>query len=1138
MPSRYSHAAIESSLVISYMREAEKKSYLQRARVGVIFFFALVCIILLSKGKESYPDLHIMLDTSMFLLSGVLSMLFWEVGSRTGQSFPKWLSMSFTITSFWEFLHVIIHIEWTGPSAKITHIEHLLRPAVWPPSAYILPIGIGCSIWLLLRSKQYTSRFWILLLLLSTGLCVLALEIPRYTNPTWFGFTRPTLILVPLLWLVLLFLCWVFRRSDRMLPPLVFTAAVLVPAQLAIAYSRTPHDSYAMVAHFGRIAGYLTLLLAIMQMGSSDMLARLQAERKLAQLNEELEHRVADRTMQLEAEVAARKQVEQEQLKSQRLLQAIVDNSTAVIYAKDLQGHYILANRRFIELFHLTKDTVLGRTDHEIFPQEVADAFRAVDERVVLSPVAITEEEVAPHDDGLHTYISVKCPLWNQESKPYGIFGISTDITARKKIEESLRASEERTRLIVETALDAVVTIDGKGVISGWNPQAELIFGWTAQEAIGLSLTDTIIPQQDRPAHRNGLERYLSTGDFRISNRRIELMALHRDGHEFPVELSITPIRTDDAVTFSAFVRDITERKLAEAKVQAQLERLKLLHHITRAIGGREDLGSIYQVMLRSLEDNLSFDFGCVCDYDSINQQLAVKHIGLGSQQIAEQLALTEQAYIPVDGNGLSLCVKGKLVYEPDVSQVNMPFPQRLTRVGLGSLVVAPLLVENTVFGVFIVARKSKNNFSSGECEFLRQLTEHVALAAHQTQLYDALQKAYEDLRLTQQAVMQQERLRALGQMASGIAHDINNAISPAALYTESLLETEPNLSSQARKHLETIQRSLDDVAETVARMREFYRQREPQLALVPVNINTLMQQVIDLTRARWNDMPQKKGILIQIHTELEADLPLVMGIESEIREALINLIFNAVDAMPSGGTLTLRTQLIEQPTLTAEITAAQNIQIEIADTGIGMDEETRTHCAEPFFTTKGERGTGLGLAMVYGVIRRHRAEMEIESAVGQGTVIRLIFPVQKIVAAKSSEVTAPVILSRLQVLVVDDDPLLLKSLRDALESDGHFVTTASGGKEGIETFLTAQREGRPFTVVFTDLGMPYVDGRKVASAIKEASPSTPVILLTGWGQRLSAEGDVPPHVDHVLSKPPKLRTMREALALCVPKHT
>jgi nitrogen-specific signal transduction histidine kinase len=376
---------------------------------------------------------------------------------------------------------------------------------------------------------------------------------------------------------------------------------------------------------------------------------------------------------------------------------------------------------------------------------------------------------------------------------------------------------------------------------------------------------------------------------------------------------------------------------------------------------------------------------------------------------------------------------------------------------------------------------------------------------------------------------MQQERLRALGQMASGIAHDINNAVSPVALYTESLLETEPNLSPRTREYLETTQRAIDDVAQTVARMREFYRQQEPQLELVSVDLSRLAQQVLDLTRVRWNDMPQQRGKMIQLKTELSPQLPPVAGSETEIREALINLVFNAVDAMPEGGTLTLRTKIGRNA---RHASGSQQVHLEVADTGVGMDDATRRRCLEPFFTTKGERGTGLGLAMVYGIAQRHNAEIEIESASGKGTTVRLDFPVslaEETVKDQRETVAPPA--ARLRLLVVDDDPLLTKSLRDTLEAEGHAVVTASGGQEGIDTFTASEKSDERFAAVITDLGMPYVDGRKVASAIKAASPSKPVIMLTGWGQRLVAEGDIPPHVDRVLNKPPKLRELRSALA-------
>ena len=205
---------------------------------------------------------------------------------------------------------------------------------------------------------------------------------------------------------------------------------------------------------------------------------------------------------------------------------------------------------------------------------------------------------------------------------------------------------------------------------------------------------------------------------------------------------------------------------------------------------------------------------------------------------------------------------------------------------------------------------------------------------------------------------------------------------------------------------------------------------------------------------------------------------------------------------------------------------------VEVQDTGVGMDEETRRRCLEPFFTTKGERGTGLGLAMVYGVAQRHSAEVIIDSAPGKGTTARISFPVPVTSDAGLAELAvATTMPARLRILIVDDDPLLIKSLRDTLEADGHSVVAANGGQEGIEAFQTSIQRKESFAAVITDLGMPYVDGRKVAAAVKALSPQTPVILLTGWGQRLVAEGDVPPHVDRVLNKPPKLRDLRGALS-------
>jgi signal transduction histidine kinase/ActR/RegA family two-component response regulator/HAMP domain-containing protein len=557
-------------------------------------------------------------------------------------------------------------------------------------------------------------------------------------------------------------------------------------------------------------------------------------------------------------------------------------------------------------------------------------------------------------------------------------------------------------------------------------------------------------------------------------------------------------------------------------RIQNQMSRLELLNRVTRAIAERMDLKSIYQVIAGTLEDDLPLDFICVSLYDPSANNLSILAIGAKSIESASAMGINEESGISIDSNGLSRCIRGVLVYEPDISQVAFPFPKLMAEQGFRSLVLAPLLVESGVFGVLIAARTQAQGFSSMDCEFLRQLCEHAGLASNQANLYSELQRAHENLKQSQEKILQQERLRALGQMASGIAHDINNAISPVSLYAEYLLEREPGLSPRAREHLETMSCAIEDVAATVGRLREFYREHEPQDDFTPVQLNRALQQVVDLTRARWHDIPQQRGIVFNIKTEYQDDLPLVMGVEAEIREALTNLFFNGFDAMPEGGTLTLRTRKVGQG----------HVSIEVIDTGSGMDEETRKRCLEPFYTTKGERGTGLGLAMVYGVMQRHGAAVAIESTQGVGTTMRLTFSIADPAAAfpVSVESKLPPIM---KILVTDDDPMILKSLGDALCEDGHTVERALGGKLGIELYLAACKRGEPFQAVITDLGMPYVDGSKVAVAIHEADISAPVILLTGWGQRLVAEGEIPPHVFRVLAKPPKLKELRKALLDC-----
>jgi CheY-like chemotaxis protein/anti-sigma regulatory factor (Ser/Thr protein kinase) len=366
--------------------------------------------------------------------------------------------------------------------------------------------------------------------------------------------------------------------------------------------------------------------------------------------------------------------------------------------------------------------------------------------------------------------------------------------------------------------------------------------------------------------------------------------------------------------------------------------------------------------------------------------------------------------------------------------------------------------------------------------------------------------------------------------MASGIAHDVNNALSPVIGFADLILKGDYGLKPEAKKYLGHIRTAGEDIAHIVARLREFYRTREVNESLQQLNLNSLVEQVVDMTRPRWRDIPQSSGITIEVETVLAPDMPRLAGIESEIREAITNLVLNAVDAMPHGGRITIRTQALRNDGTGNGGKSPVKAVIEITDSGTGMDEETRKRCLEPFFSTKGKRGTGLGLAMVYGVMERHGGSIEIQSEVGKGTTFLLFFPVRSNVVAAEPEKDTAASVEPMQILCIDDESLLRELLKEILERDGHEVVLSDNGQSGLDEFRIASERNRPFDLVITDLGMPYIDGRQVARTIKLESPRTPVVMLTGWGAFMKEDGSGPVEVDGILSKPPRSREIRDML--------
>ena len=799
------------------------------------------------------PVLHTMLDTSAVVTAALVAMMFWDASRRLNQTWLLLLAISFALLAVAECAHAMAALIWTQSDGQPTSVEVMWRAGTWGSPAHLLPIGVGAALLLRNRPRSIGWPFAIALGLFALLIAFLFLSLPRYAPPGLLGITRPTLVLVPLLWVGIGITYWRQVLESEIARTVAVAAVVLAAAHFDMLYSRAPSDAVALVAHLGKFIGDALLLTSLAQIGAADSKRLRLAENALTSLNRDLDARVKERTARL---------------------------------------------------------------------QEV-----------------------------------------------------------------------------------------------------------------------------------NG--------------------------------------------------------------------RMHLLQQITHAMGERQDVLSIFQIVVSTLEERMPADFVCFFLYDRVARELNVNHVGPRSTWLAKALDMSEGAVVPIDENGLSRCVRGELVYEPDIAAIAFPFPRRLADQALRSLVLAPLKAKTQVFGVLVVARLARSAFLSTDCEFLHLLGEHVALATHEAEIRTRLQLAYDDLRRTQQSVLQHERLRAIGQMASGIAHDINNAISPIAVYTKAMLEKEPNLSPRMREYLDLVGRVVKDISATVGRLRDFYRRDQTDVELKPLNLNDLIPQVVDLTRARWSDMPQQQGVVVTVETELEPDLPTVMGDETELREALTNLVFNAVDAMPQGGVLRLSTRSV------ARQSGNQRVQLEVGDTGVGMDEAARKRCLEPFFTTKGERGTGLGLSMVFGAARRHSAILDIDSSPGGGTRVRIEFSPTQADAPKTID-RAPKTNHPLRLLLVDDDPAVLSSTQSVLEMDGHDVAVAEGGQAAADILATAHKAGKPFDVVVTDLCMPHLDGQFVARTVKELFPATPVVLLTGWGRRLPGGEEQAKHVDFILSKPLDIDELRD----------
>jgi signal transduction histidine kinase/DNA-binding response OmpR family regulator len=413
---------------------------------------------------------------------------------------------------------------------------------------------------------------------------------------------------------------------------------------------------------------------------------------------------------------------------------------------------------------------------------------------------------------------------------------------------------------------------------------------------------------------------------------------------------------------------------------------------------------------------------------------------------------------------------------------------------------------EGVVMGVLALLFAERRDFTDEEKELVRLLADQAAIAIVQAQLYGEAERRRrqaeemaENLERSQAHLVKTERLRALGEMAAGVAHDFNNLLSVILGRTELMLRRarDPGVA----RDLEAVRRAAQDGADTVRRIQEFTRTRRTR-AFERVDLGAVAREVVELTHPRWEQEGQSRGVHYEFTVEGLA--PPVAGRPEELREVLTNLLTNAMDAMPDGGRCHVRLHGDEDWAI-----------VSVQDTGVGMGEEMRRRVFEPFFTSKGPRGTGLGLAVSWGIVTRHGGTIEVDSVPGQGTtfVVRLPIPVTLPDAVTGVSVPPPSGTAR--VLIVEDEPEVQAVLADMLREAGYVVVVAKDGAEGIE-----RCEQEAMDIVLTDISMPGLSGWDVAARLRERFPTIPVGFVTGWGDQLDPDRLRHAGVSFVVAKP------------------
>ncbi len=790
-------------------------------------------------------------------------------------------------------------------------------------------------------------------------------------------------------------------------------------------------------------------------------------------------------------DITERKLAEREIRQLNQFQESVIDNANIWLNVLDEKTNVVVWNKAAEAISGYSREEVV---EHDkiwewLYPDEgYCHLVRA--EAIAIIDGARGEKEVETiirRKDGETRIISWNShSLLNEEGDPMGSIALGRDVTERRQTEKALQASEEAYRLLFEQNVDGIVIV-ARGCIVTANQAFCTLHGLPLEKVIGANPLDLVHPE-DREI---GMQRITAVESGQSIPRTYTYRAFRKDGATIWTEVRSKRIEWEGKPAIQSIVRDVTERRQAEETLRQRANQLALLNDVGGKIAAMLKLNHILDRAAHLLQESFGYHHVALFTIDREQGEFVMRAKAGDFAHLfpSDHRLKIRQGMVGWAG------YYGKTLLANDVDAepryVNLYPGVVPTRSELS----VPVGVAGEVVGVLDIQSPQLDAFSENDVMVMETLADQIAVAIENARLYEAIELELMERERMEEQLRRQERLAAVGQLAGGIAHDFNNLLATIILYAQMTLGKR-ELAPDVTRAIQTILDESKRAAKLVQQILDF--SRRSMMTTQPVDLASFIEEVIAVLR---RTIPEN----IHFFLEMKPEEYIVEADPTRIQQALINLALNARDAMPDGGELRVGLARVEvgpeEAPPVAEMSPGDWVCLAVSDTGTGLTEEARSHLFEPFFTTKPVgKGTGLGLAQVYGIVKQHQGHIGVETAKDEGTVFRIYLPAYQEEKGEMEEVNVEEssALPRGEgerILLVEDEQGLQDAMRGILELLGYRVLTAAHGEEALEVHRGAEEQ---VDLVITDLVMPEVGGRQLIRELRQENPDLKALAITG----------------------------------------